>query len=305
MQQLLGLMLASLITAWAMGNYLPRLAKLDNQQFDNGTATQFAEFANAAARYLASQQNVFRQALSNDSLFFPRSFTAADLVAGGHLSPRFVDLNTFGQSHAVIVRALLVGNTTYFEGLAITHGGEDIPEVESGRLALLAGPRAGRIHASDPALAVGASGQWRMEHSILTGRNVGLGHAPAVGHLAGYISTLEFAGAAEPSLTAAGIFPAGALISKPACDRGIAEIYVVPVQFSDNARGHALRGVLAFAEEHPDGKAWFARLRVYVESELPPGVVPGQAGSEPSIPLSTAIAPSPSHGRVAVFLSCS
>ena len=291
MQHLLGLLLASLITAWMAALYVPRIATLENQRFDNGSATQFLEFTEAGQRFLEQERAVLAADLAADPLSFPRSYQSADLVARNVLSSQFLDPNTFEQRHALLVRPLVLGGRTHLEGLAVTYGGRSMIETEAGRLALLAGPRAGRVHTSDPDRAVGGSGQWAIDISHFAGGSVPLPHQPVPGHLAAYLSTLSAAEPSAPALTAAGVFRDGDAVPKPICTTGIPQIFVLPVQFSDNGDGYPILGLQAYAEEPAGESSWIVRLDLFREN-------PNSPGNDERLTLD------PDHGHAAVFTSC-
>lgn len=288
MQQLLGLLLASVITLGITTTYVPRLAALQQQRFDNGSASQFAEFAQAAQRFIETERERLLQEFTTNPASEPRSFAADQLVAAGALSTRFTDENTFGQRHALIVH-VDPSDGNEIEALAITYGGETMEQTETARLALHAGPRAGLVHPDRPQEVWGASGQWSVLVREFTGGSASLRHVPGTGHLAALLST-ETA-LAPSTLQPLGIVPSGHFVPAPACSWGQPEVYVLPVQFSDNGHGFPVIGLQALAVPSPDASGWTVRLYLFREHVSRPG-------TEERIEVSA------SHGRAAVFTWC-
>ena len=288
MQQLMGLLLASAITLAVTTVHMPRLAMLEQQRFDTGSATQFAEFTRAAQRYIESDRQRLLTWFAANPASDPRSFTASDLVAAGVLSARFTDLNTFDQRHALIAQTH-PGNPQHVEALAVTFGGEPMSRKETVRLALNAGPRAGMVHEGREAEVWGASGQWSVPVADFTGGAADSRHAPRKGHLAALLSTQT---ALTPSgLAPAGIVASGRFIPAPLCAAGTPEVYVLPVQFSDNGHGFPVIGLQALAESAADGSGWTVRLFLFREHS-------NIAGTGERIEVAA------SHGRAAVFTWC-
>ena len=288
MPPLLGLLLASVITLTLTALHLPRLASLERQRFDNGSATQFAEFTRAAERYLVRERQNLVAGFAAMPGSDPRSFTASDLVATGDLSRRFRDRNTFGQRHALIITADAAA-AGHVEGLAVTWGGEAMSRGETVRLAQNAGARAGLVHPGREREVWGASGQWQAGVDEFTGGLADSRHRPAVGHLAALLSTR----AAPPpaGLAPVGIVTSGSFVDAPACATGAPEVYVLPVQFSDNGDGYPVIGLQALAEPEADGSGWTVRLFLFREDAADPG-------TDERVQLDAV------HGRAAVFTWC-
>ena len=294
MPHLLGLLLASAITAAATAFYVPRIAELEVQKLNDGAAVQFAIFAEAAQRFVESERPILSIEATQLPLSFPRSFLPQNLIARGVLNPRFVDENTFGQTHALIVRPIQLGPNVHFEALAITVGGVTIEEAEAARLAFVSSPRAGRVPLAHPEVAAGAAGQWRVDVADFSGGTVPGQHTPTPGHLVAYLSTLSAPAPLPgqgPGFEPRGVFSDGQRVEMPNCDLGQPEIYVIPVQYSDNGQGLPLLGVQAFAEASADSLAWIIRLEVFRESQTSPG-------------SDEIIRPTGQFGRAAVFTAC-
>ncbi len=288
MQQLMGLLLASVITLAVTTVHMPRLAVMEQQRFDNGSATQFAEFTRAAQRFIELDRRRLLARFAANPASDPLSFTANDLVAAGTLSSRFTDLNTFDQRHALIAQTHPL-NPRHIEALAVTYGGEPMSRKETVRLALNAGPRAGLVHEDREEEVWGASGQWSVPVAEFTGGAADSRHAPRKGHLAALLSTQT---ALTPAgLAPAGIVPSGQFVSAPLCAVGEPEIYVLPVQFSDNGHGYPVIGLQALAESAADGTGWTVRLFLFREHS-------SIAGTGERIEVAS------SHGRAAVFTWC-
>ena len=290
MQALVGLMLASVIVMTMSTMYVSRIADLDRQRFDTGSAGQFAEFVAASRRYIQAERQTLTEGFQQDPLTDPHSLTAAELASAGALSPRFRDENTLGQQHALIVRTH-PADSTQVEALAVTFGGESANDGETARLALNSGPRAGLVHRDRPNEIWGASRQWMAPTSAFAGTGVDNDHAPTAGHLAALLSTNEPVPATDAGMRPAGILTSGDFVNAPDCGADSPQIYVLPVQFSDNGHGHPVIGVQAFAEAAADGSGWTVRLQMFHES----ATNPGQAER---IELDDV------HGRVAAFTSC-
>ena len=288
MNQLMGLLLASVLTLAITSVHLPRLAKLEQQRFDNGSATQFAEFAKASQRFIELERQSLLAWFAANPTLDKRSFAADDIVAAGALSPRFKDENTFGQRHAVIAR-IHPSDSRHIEALAITYGGNVMSRAETNRLALNAGPRAGLVHEGLESEVWGASGQWSVPV-----RDFAVGSAisrftPTKGHLAALLSTY---GSLRPEgLAPAGIVSSGQFIQAPPCASGRPEIYVLPVQFSDNGHGYPVIGLQALAESASDESGWTVRIFLFRENSA-------LAGTDERIEVDQ------SHGQAAVFTWC-
>ena len=288
MQHLMGLLLASVITLAIATVHMPRLAELEQQRFDNGSATQFEEFVRASQRFIQTERQNLVSWFAANPASDPRSFAASDLAAAGALSSRFADRNTFGHRHALIAHTH-PQDPRHIEALAVTYGGETMSRRETARLALNAGPRAGLVHEGLEREVWGASGQWSVPVSEFAGGSVNPRHTPTKGHLAALLSTQ--ATLAPAGLAPAGIATSGQFINAPLCPAGTPEIYVMPVQFSDNGHGYPVVGVQALAESAIDGSGWTVRIFLFREHAA-------VAGTEERIELAA------SHGRAAVFTWC-
>ncbi len=288
MQQLMGLLLASVITLGIATTHLPKLAELQQQRFDNGTASQFAEFVRASQRYISDERQAILDGFQAQPDTEPRSLTAAQLTAAGALSSRFVDRNTFGQRHAVIVQSD-PNDSSEVEALAVTFGGDAIGRAETARLAQNAGPRAGLVHPDRDTEVWGAHGQWSVTISDFSGGSVDELHVPSEGHLAALLST--DAGSDPAGLEPVGIVPSGEFVDAPDCGARTPEIYVIPVQFSDNGHGYPLIGLQAAATAAADGSGWTVRMFLFREHATLPNT-----GERISL--------SATHGQAAVFTWC-
>ena len=289
MQQLMGLLLASVITMAITTTHLPRIAKIEQQRFDNGSASQFAEFTRASQRYIDSERVSLLDQFQANPASMPRSLTANDLVSARALSNRFVDENTFQQQHALIVRTDPT-DPRHLEALAVTYGGNPMSREETVRIALNSGPRAGLVREGREQEVWGASGQWRLPVGEFAGGSADVRHTPAKGHLAALLSTRS--ALASAGLTPAGILRSGQFVDAPSCASGTPEIYVMPVQFSDNGLGYPVIGLQSLAEAADDGSGWTVRIYLFREN-------PSLAATDERIEVDGI------HGRAAVFTWCS
>ena len=289
MQHLMGLLLASVITLAITTTHLPRIAKLEKQRFDNGSASQFAEFTQASLRFINQERKSLLDQFHVNPASMPRSFAANDLVSAKALSSRFVDENTFRQRHALIVRKDSA-DPHHLEALAVTYGGDPMSREETVRIALNSGPRAGLVREGHEQDVWGASGQWSVPVAEFAGGSVGPRHLPAKGRLAALLSTRS---ALTPSgLTPAGILQSGQFVNAPSCPSGTPKIYVMPVQFSDNGTGFPVIGLQSLAQAADDGSGWTVRMYLFREH-------PTLAATDERIEVDG------NHGRAAVFTWCS
>ncbi len=288
MNPLVGLLLASLITATATSFYVPKIANLQNQQFDDRSAQQFAVFVNAAQRFIESD----RVKLVEEFVLVPgpKSIDVSALKNAGALPAAFEDRNTFDQKHAL----LLIRNRVdprQVEGLAVTYGGETMTERENVRLALSAGFRTGLVHKDRVDQAWGASGLWRVNLSDFQGGSVLPDHRAEPGHLVALVSTMQSDYRQLSELRAVGVLSSGEIVRKPYCGTRLPQIFALPVQFSDNGAGYPVLGLQAYAEETPDKSGWLLRLQLFREN-------PSQPGTDMRVELDAV------HGRMAVFTTC-
>lgn len=286
MQALVGLLLASLITVSAATLYMPKILQLERERHDYASSLQFANFTEAAQRYVVRERaNLTQQVQAAGG---PVSFDAPALIANGALHASFQDSNTFDQQHALIVATNRV-DARHVDGLVVTYNGENMNWESVARIAQASSVQAGYIHADRPAEVWGASGLWSVAVADFSGGRVPARHVPARGHLMALVSSAEVQmDDLQPRLH--GLVASGEVVAKPPCGALVPRIFTVPVQFSDNGDGYPMLGVQAYAEDG-GGTDWTVRLQLFREHPTIPG-------TDQRLELDA------SHGQVAVFTGC-
>lgn len=98
----------------------------------------------------------------------------------GFLPSGFIDNNTYGQQHSLIIRQVIpASGDPYLEAIVTTHGGQAIPDDQLGRVSGYVGVSGGyyggrNINSGDASMIVGNYGGWRSAASDWAGGGVPL-----------------------------------------------------------------------------------------------------------------------------------
>lgn len=180
--------MAMVIMSIILGTISVMMSENSAQMRAKASADKMLNIHEAAKGYItANQGSLLASTVTDPVVILAGRPTMGDpvpvdsLQEAGFLPTGFLDVNGYGQRHALIVRQPTAGR---LEAMVTTYGGRNIPDGQLGRIAGFIGAAGGyvsdvHINASDAGHVIGTYGGWRTPVSIWGPVDT----APAAGHV--------------------------------------------------------------------------------------------------------------------------